>query len=108
MVAAGGRCSGGPICRLLLLLTAIPTALVAVRRPDERPVALPTAIGCLAGAVLLALPDGAARTPVAAALLLTVFYGAAMVVGSGLDARSRRATAQAAAGGVAAVGRAPC
>ena len=43
---------------LLLLLTAIPTALVAFRHPETRPVSLPTAIGCLAGAVLLALPGG--------------------------------------------------
>jgi hypothetical protein len=80
---------------LLLLLTAIPTALVAVRRTDERPVALPTAIGCLAGAVLLALPDGRVGTGVAA-WLLTAFYGGAMALGSGLDAASRRATARAA------------
>jgi hypothetical protein len=83
---------------LLLLLTAVP--LVAVHRPEDRPVALPTAVGCLAGSVLLALP---ARLlgPVTAAVLLTVFYGAALALGSGLDARSRRATS-AAAGVVAA------
>jgi hypothetical protein len=80
---------------LLLLLTAVPTALVAARRRDARPVALPTAIGCLAGAVLLALPAGLlAALP--AALLLTLFYGVAMAVGSGLDAPSRKATSQAA------------
>jgi hypothetical protein len=81
---------------LLLLLTAIPTALVAVRRPEERPVALPTAIGCGAGAVLFALPDGVLG-PVPAALLLTALYGVAMAVGSALDAASRKATARAAA-----------
>ena len=48
------------------MLTAVPTVVVAVRRPDDRPVALPVAIGCLAGAVLLALPDGLLG-PVAAA-----------------------------------------
>lgn len=81
---------------LLLLLTALPTALVAARRPDERPVALPTAIGCLAGAALLALP-AELLDAVPAALLLTLFYGAAMAVGSGLDVPSRKATSQAAA-----------
>ncbi|TFV85667.1 hypothetical protein, partial [Blastococcus sp. CT_GayMR16] len=81
---------------LLLLLTAIPTALVAVRRVENRPVALPTAVGCLAGAVLLALPDGLFG-PGTAAVLLTVFYGAAMALGSRLDAPSRRATSAAAA-----------
>lgn len=81
---------------LLLLLTALPTVLVAARRPDDRPVALPTAIGCLAGAALLALPD-ALLWPVAAAVLLTVLYAVAMTVGAGLDATSRSATARAAA-----------
>jgi hypothetical protein len=81
---------------LLLLLTAVPTALVAVHRPEDRPVALPTAVGCLAGAVLLALPAGLLR-PGTAAGLLTLSYGAAIALGSGLDAPSRRATSAAAA-----------
>lgn len=81
---------------LLLLLTALPTVYVAVRRRHDRPVALPVAVGCLAGAVLLALPDGLLG-PVSAGVLLTNLYGAAMLVGAGLDASSRRATAQAAA-----------
>jgi hypothetical protein len=80
---------------LLLLLTAIPTALAALR-PENRPVALPTAVGCLAGAVLLALPAGLFG-PGPAAVLLTVLYGAAIALGSGLDAPSRRATSAAAA-----------
>ena len=63
---------------------------------DERPVALPTAVGCLAGAVLLALPDRLLG-PGTAAVLLTVFYGVAMALGSGLDAPSRKATSRAAA-----------
>ena len=82
---------------LLLLLTAVPTVVVAVRHPEDRPVAVPTALGCLAGAVLLALPDGL-LSPVAAAVWLTVLYGVAMAVGSRLDPASRRATARAAAG----------
>jgi hypothetical protein len=81
---------------LLLVLTAVPTVYVAVRRPEDRHVALPVAIGCLAGAVLLTLPDGL-LAPVPAAVLLTGLYGAAMVVGAGLDPSSRRATARAAA-----------
>ena len=81
---------------LLLLLTALPTVLVAARRPGDRSVALPTAIGCLAGAVLLALPDGWIG-PVTAAVLLTVLYVVAMTAGAGLDATSRSATARAAA-----------
>jgi hypothetical protein len=81
---------------LLLVLTAVPTVHVAVRQPHDRHVALPVAVGCLAGAVLLALPDGLLG-PVAAAVLLTGLYGAAMMVGARLDATSRRATARAAA-----------
>jgi len=88
---------------LLLVLTAIPTLLVAVHRREDRPVAVPTAVGCLAGAVLLALPDGL-LSPAVAAVLLTVLYGGAMTVGSALDATSRHPTAVAAAGcAVAAV-----
>jgi len=81
---------------LLLLLTAVPAVLVAVRRPDERPVSLPTAVGCLAAAVLLALPDRLLG-PATAAVLLSVLYGIAMAVGSGLDPASRKATSRAAA-----------
>jgi hypothetical protein len=80
---------------LLLLLTAVPTVVVAVRRRDDRPVALPTAIYCLAGAALLALPGGH-LSPVVAALALAVLYAAAMAAGSALDRPSRRATARAA------------
>jgi hypothetical protein len=81
---------------LLLLLTALPTVSVAALRRDDRPVALPVAIGCLAGAALLALPDRLLG-PVAVAVLLTALYCVAMVVGAGLDPPSRRATARAAA-----------
>lgn len=86
---------------LLLLLTAIPTALVAVWRPEDRPVALPTTVGCLTGSILLALPDGL-LTPGWAALLLTAVYGLAMLVGAELDPASRRPT-EAAAGVCSAV-----
>ena len=82
--------------RLLLVLTAVPTVFVAVRQPDDRPVAVPTAVGCLAGAALLALPDGL-LSPVAAAAAVTVLHGAATAVGPGLEPRTRHATAGAAA-----------
>jgi hypothetical protein len=81
---------------LLLLLTAIPTVFVAVHRPEDRPTAVPVALGCLGGAVLVSLPDGL-LSPVAAAVWLTVLYGAAMAVGSGLEPRTRQATARTAA-----------
>ncbi|MCW2634330.1 MAG: hypothetical protein JWQ99_697 [Blastococcus sp.] len=77
---------------LLLLLTAVPTALVAAFRTEDRPVALPTTVGCLTGAVLLALPDRI-LTPVPAAVLLTVLYGLAMALGGRLDAHVRKGTA---------------
>ena len=80
---------------LLLLLTALATVPVVVRRPEERPVALPTVVGCLAGAVLLALPDRI-LVPAVAAMLLTGLYAVALVVGSAMDAGSRTATARSA------------
>jgi hypothetical protein len=81
---------------VLFLLTALPTLWVAAVRPDDRPVALPTAVGCLTGAVLLTLAaDWTDRAT--AAPLLTAVYVVAMAVGSGLDAESRVATARAAA-----------
>jgi hypothetical protein len=92
-LAADGRWS--ELC-LLLVLTAVPTVVVAARRKHDRPVALPVAIWCLAGAALLALPDGLLG-PVAAALVLTVLYGVAMTVGAALDPDARRASARAAA-----------
>lgn len=81
---------------LLLLLTAVPTVLVAVHRPEDRPAAVPVALGCLGGAALFALPEGV-LSPVSAAVWLTVLYGAAMAVGSGLQPRTRHATARTAA-----------
>ena len=96
-LAAGNRWTA---LALLLLLTALPTVAVAGRRVEDRPVALPVAVGCLAGAVLLALPAGL-LSPVAAAVLLTLLYAAATGLGSGLEAESRTATARAA--GVCAV-----
>ncbi|MGY1916506.1 SCO7613 C-terminal domain-containing membrane protein [Blastococcus sp. SYSU DS0973] len=81
---------------LLLLLTAAPTVWVAALRPDDRPVAAPTAVGCLAGAALLGLPDGWA-SPAGAAVLLTVLYVASLGTAAALERDSRRATVLAAA-----------
>ena len=81
---------------VLLVLTALPTVWVAVRRPEDRPLALPVAVGSLAGAALLAVPDGV-LTPTAAAVVLTALYAAAMAAGAELATASRRATAVAAA-----------
>ena len=86
---------------VLLLLTALPTVWVAVRRPEDRPLSLPVAVWSLAGAALLAVPDGV-LFPTAAAVVLTVLYAAAMAAGAELDIASRRATAIAAAGCAAA------
>ena len=91
LAAAGGW---SQLC-LLLVLTAAPTVFVAVHRPEDRPVAVPTALGCLAGAALLALPDGL-LSPVATAVLLTALYGVAMAVGAALEPRTGHATAGAA------------
>ncbi len=92
-LATAGRWSA---LSLLLLLTALSTVPVVIRRPDERPVALPTVVGCLAASVLLALPDRI-LTPGVAAALLTVLYAVALVVGSAFDTGSRTATARVAA-----------
>jgi hypothetical protein len=81
---------------VLLLLTALPTVWVAVCRPEDRPLALPVAVWSLAGAALLAVPDGVI-TAAAAAVALTVVYAAALTAGAELDTTSRRATAIAAA-----------
>ena len=80
---------------LLLLLTAVPTALVAVWRDEDRPALLTTTVGCLTGSILLALLDGL-LTPSAAAVLLTAVYGSAMIVGGELEEASRKGTAAAA------------
>jgi hypothetical protein len=81
---------------LLLLLTAVPTVLVALRRPEDRPVAVPVAIWCLAGAALLAVPAHLLAAA-SASVLLTVVYVGAMALGSAVRADVRRPTARAAA-----------
>ena len=57
---------------------------------------MPTAVGCLAGAVLLALAAGLIG-PSLAAVLLTVLYGGTMTVAAGLEPHTRHATAGVAA-----------
>ena len=82
-----------PALSLLLLLTAVPVVMVAAHRPEDRPVAVPAAVGCLAGSALLALAGGLLG-PGTTAVLLTGLYGAAMALGSALDEpATRRATA---------------
>ena len=81
---------------LLLLLTALSTLPVVVRRPDERPVALPTVVGCLAASVLLALPDGI-LTPGWRPRCSPSSTRSRWRSGSAFDVGSRTATARAAA-----------
>jgi hypothetical protein len=92
-LVAGGNWSE---LALLLLLTAAPTVWVAALRRDDRPVAAPAAVGCLAGAALLGLPDGWA-SPAQVAALLTALFALALLTAARLERDSRRATAVAAA-----------
>jgi hypothetical protein len=80
---------------LLLLLTALPTLVRLWWHPDDRPSAVPTALGCLAAAAVLTVPAGLLR-PGTAAALLTVLYGAGLVGAATLAAPSRRPTLVAA------------
>ncbi len=86
---------------LLLLLTAAPTVWVGASRRDDRPVAAPTAVGCLAAAALFGLPDGWAP-PALVAVLLTGLFVVSLAIAARLERESRRATAAAAAGCAAA------
>jgi hypothetical protein len=88
---------------LLLLLTALPPAVLTVLRPRERHVTAPVSVWCLTGAVLLALPADVLG-PGAAAVLLAAVYTVAMGTGAGLVSDVRRPLARAAAPtGVAAI-----
>jgi hypothetical protein len=75
----------------LLLLTALPAALVAVVRRDDRPTAAPAATGCLAGAALLAVPAGL-LTPGASAVALTALFAGTLAVRPGMSADVRGPT----------------
>jgi hypothetical protein len=86
---------------LLLLLTALPPAVVAALRPEERPATVPTTAGCLAGAVLLAVPAGVLGAGTAA-VLLTGLFGSCLMAAAALPA-GRRTPTEAVAGASAAV-----
>ena len=76
---------------LLLLLTALPCVLVAALRRDDRPVAAPAAVGCLAGAALVAAASGLVGVGVAAGSL-GLLYAGSLVAGLVLDPQTRRDT----------------
>jgi hypothetical protein len=89
---------------LLFLLTALPAGLVAVLRPGERGAAVPTTAGCLAGAVLLAVPARVFHTSTAAVLLTALFalaLAAAALLPAGHRAPTERTAAACAAASVA-------
>ena len=102
VLALGQLCAGRSwsALSLLLVLTAVPTVLVGWHRPGERPVAIPTAIGCLTGAVLFAVPDGLLG-PTAAAALLTALLAGGLLAGASLAVAVRRPTVLAAAAAAA-------
>ncbi|WP_222267093.1 SCO7613 C-terminal domain-containing membrane protein [Modestobacter marinus] len=56
----------------LLLAAALPAVLVAARQPSDRAGALPVAVGCLAGAVLLTEADGSLPVTFAGPLLVVL------------------------------------
>jgi hypothetical protein len=74
---------------VLLLLTAAPAAVIAWWRPEERQTAVPTALGCLTGAAVLAIPAGLLH-PVPAAVVLTALYGAGLLTAAALPHSARR------------------
>ncbi|WP_157936736.1 SCO7613 C-terminal domain-containing membrane protein [Geodermatophilus chilensis] len=76
---------------LLLVLTALPCVLVAALRRDDRPVAVPAAVGCLAAAALVAAASGLVGIGLAAGAL-GLLYAASLGVGLVLDPQTRRAT----------------
>jgi hypothetical protein len=81
---------------LLLLLTALPPAVVTALRPHDRHLTAPIVVWCLTGSVLLALPADVLGAG-AAAVVLAVLYGLAMETGAGLPSDVRRPIARAAA-----------
>jgi hypothetical protein len=76
---------------LLLVLTALPCVLVAALRRDDRPVAVPAAVGCLAAAALVAAASGLVGAG-GAAISLGVLYATSLGAGLVLDPQTRRAT----------------
>ena len=81
---------------LLLLLTALPPAVVTALRPRDRHLTAPVVVWLVSGSVLLALPADVLR-PGIAAVLLAVVYTVAMETGAGLASDVRRPLARAAA-----------
>ncbi|WP_448638928.1 SCO7613 C-terminal domain-containing membrane protein [Geodermatophilus sp. URMC 63] len=90
-----------PALVLLLVLTALPAAGVALVRRDERPTAAPTAVGCLAAAALLAVPAGLLG-PAASAAALTALFAATLAARPGMAADVRGPTGAVGAGCAAA------
>ena len=76
---------------VLLVLTALPAAGVAAVRRDERPQAVPAAIGCLVAAALLAVPAGLLPLGASAAAL-TGLYAATLALRPGMAADVRGPT----------------
>lgn len=74
-----------PALSLLLAVAALPALLVAARQPVDRPGALPVAVGCLAGSVLLA-DAGRVLGPATAGTLLLVLAVASLAVATLLRA----------------------
>ncbi|MEX5718118.1 SCO7613 C-terminal domain-containing membrane protein [Geodermatophilus maliterrae] len=85
-----------PALVLLLVLTALPAVGVAAVRRDERPTAVPTAVGCLAAAALLAVPAGLLGTAASAAAL-TALFAATLAARPGMAADVRGPTGAAGA-----------
>ncbi|MGY1616904.1 SCO7613 C-terminal domain-containing membrane protein [Geodermatophilus sp. SYSU D00691] len=86
---------------VLFLLTAVPTVVVAALQADERGSALPWAVGCLAAAVVLAVPAGWLG-PAAAAAVLTLLYPVGLLAAVTLPPDDRGGTLVVAAGSAAA------
>jgi hypothetical protein len=76
---------------LLLLLTAASGLLVAALRPEDRPAALPIAVGCLAGAALVAV-SADLLSPAAAAGVLSGLYAGTLAAGLRMADDTRRPT----------------
>ncbi|MGY1709754.1 SCO7613 C-terminal domain-containing membrane protein [Geodermatophilus sp. SYSU D00758] len=87
-LAAGARWAE---LTLLLLLTAVPSGLVAGVRSDERASAVPTAVGCVGAAALVAIPAGW-LAPAGAAVVLGALYAATLGAGVTIRPDSRRPT----------------
>ncbi|WP_147261917.1 SCO7613 C-terminal domain-containing membrane protein [Blastococcus sp. TF02A-26] len=86
---------------LLLVLTALPAAVVGRLRREDRPAAVPAAVACFAVAAALAVPAHLVR-PAGAAVALTALYAGTLAAATGLTAETRRHTLGVGAGAAAA------